>query len=76
MGAPCDRVRRRCVDGARCQMSRGDITGTCVLDLGDAGAEAGSDAGADARLCGSPSVRLAMPNPDPEPYSFIGLPGL
>ncbi len=54
LGAPCDRVRRRCVDGARCQMNRGDITGTCVVDLGDAGTDAsgGTDASAGTDASG------------------------
>jgi hypothetical protein len=40
LGAPCDRVRRRCGEGARCQINRGDVLGTCVPDEADAGLDA------------------------------------
>ncbi|MBL8684105.1 MAG: hypothetical protein JNK05_33335 [Myxococcales bacterium] len=56
LGAPCDRVRRRCAEGTSCQMNRGDVTGVCVAPGADAGADAAPEAGSDAAVDASSDV--------------------
>lgn len=60
LGAPCDRVRRQCAAGTRCQMTRGEPLGVCVAIASDAGTDASSDGGSDGGSDVPPDAAVAV----------------